>query len=231
MPALFLKYKAQTDDVKVVEYINQRIRELAKSVIRLHIQCYKWTLERGRYIKLWVRIVGKPIRDRKEILVTDKKFSLTSDKLKEAVSLQKPLICTKSPSGKRSSIDRIDEGFGLWELTSLQRAGLVGLSLKSRICRLEEQAGKSRCRVVSAFLKGPCFPIRFLGCFPQTGKKFFIKILFRAAGWLSSWAPAFSLGRDPGVSGSSPTSGSLHGASFSLYVSASLLLCLSWINK
>ena len=35
-------------------------------------------------------------------------------------------------------------------------------------------------------------------------------------GWLSNSASAFSLGRDPGVPGWSPTSGSLHGACFSL---------------
>ena len=35
-------------------------------------------------------------------------------------------------------------------------------------------------------------------------------------GWLSGLAPAFSSGCDPGDPGSSPTSGSLHGACFSL---------------
>ena len=35
-------------------------------------------------------------------------------------------------------------------------------------------------------------------------------------GWLSGFAPAFGPGRDPGVLGSSPTSGSWHGACFSL---------------
>ena len=35
-------------------------------------------------------------------------------------------------------------------------------------------------------------------------------------GWLSGFAPAFSPGHDPGVLGSSPTSGSLHGTCFSL---------------
>ena len=48
-----------------------------------------------------------------------------------------------------------------------------------------------------------------------------------APGWLSNWASAFSSGRDPGVLGSSPTSGSLHGACFSLC----LCVRLSWINK
>ena len=33
-------------------------------------------------------------------------------------------------------------------------------------------------------------------------------------GWLSSWAPAFTPRHDPGVLGSSPMSGSLHGACF-----------------
>ena len=42
-------------------------------------------------------------------------------------------------------------------------------------------------------------------------------------GGLSGWAAAFSSGCDPAVLGSSPTSGSLHGACFSLR----LCLCLS----
>ena len=42
-------------------------------------------------------------------------------------------------------------------------------------------------------------------------------------GWLSGFAPAFGPGRDPGVQGWSPASGSLHGACFSLC----LCLCLS----
>ena len=47
--------------------------------------------------------------------------------------------------------------------------------------------------------------------------------------WLSSLAPAFGPGHDSGVPGSSPTSGSLHGACFSLC----LCLCLSlslWVS-
>ena len=53
-------------------------------------------------------------------------------------------------------------------------------------------------------------------------------------GWLSGLAPAFGPGRDPGVPGSSPTSGSWHGACFSLCLCLCpppLSLCLSWINK
>ena len=42
-------------------------------------------------------------------------------------------------------------------------------------------------------------------------------------GWLSGLEPAFGPGRDPGVPGSSPTSGSWRGACFSLL----LCLCLS----
>ena len=42
-------------------------------------------------------------------------------------------------------------------------------------------------------------------------------------GWFSRLAPAFGPGRDPGVPGSSPVSGSRRGACFSL----SLCLCLS----
>ena len=54
-------------------------------------------------------------------------------------------------------------------------------------------------------------------------------------GWLSNWASAFGSGCDPRVPGSSPASGSLHGACFSsLFLCTlplSLSLCLSWINK
>ena len=42
-------------------------------------------------------------------------------------------------------------------------------------------------------------------------------------GWLSGLVPAFGPGHDPGVLGSSPASGSLHGACFSVC----LCLCLS----
>ena len=45
--------------------------------------------------------------------------------------------------------------------------------------------------------------------------------------WLSSLAPAFSPGHDPGVPGSSPALGSLHGACFSFScVSAPLPVCV-----
>ena len=52
-------------------------------------------------------------------------------------------------------------------------------------------------------------------------------------GWLSSLVPAFGLGRDPGVPGSSSTSGSLHGACFSLCLCLCLSPCVSHeqINK
>ncbi|XP_072647567.1 cotranscriptional regulator ARB2A isoform X21 [Canis lupus baileyi] len=52
-------------------------------------------------------------------------------------------------------------------------------------------------------------------------------------GWLSGLASAFCPGRDPGVLGSSPTSGSLHGACFSLclYLCLSLSLSLSLMNR
>ena len=50
-------------------------------------------------------------------------------------------------------------------------------------------------------------------------------------GWLSGWVSALGSGRDPGVLGSSPTSGSLHGAYFSFCLGLCLSLCLSWINK
>ena len=49
-----------------------------------------------------------------------------------------------------------------------------------------------------------------------------------APGWLSGWMSAFSPGHDPGVRGSSPTSGSLwEGASPSACVSASLSVSLT----
>ena len=48
-------------------------------------------------------------------------------------------------------------------------------------------------------------------------------------GWLSGLAPAFGPGRDPGVPGLSPTTGSLHGTCFSfcLCLCFSLFLCVS----
>ena len=59
----------------------------------------------------------------------------------------------------------------------------------------------------------------------------------RAARVAQRFSAAFSPGRDPGDSGLSPTSGSLHGACFSLCLclclSLTFALCvsLSWINK
>ena len=46
-------------------------------------------------------------------------------------------------------------------------------------------------------------------------------------GWLRGLVPSFGSGRDPGVLGSGPTSGSLHGACFYLCLSLLLSLCLS----
>ena len=46
-------------------------------------------------------------------------------------------------------------------------------------------------------------------------------------GWLSGWVSAFSSGRDPGVLGSSPTSGSLQGTCFSLCLCLCFFLCVS----
>ena len=51
-------------------------------------------------------------------------------------------------------------------------------------------------------------------------------LLMGISGWLSSLAPAFGPGRDPGVPGSNPTLGSLHGACFSLCLSLCLSLCV-----
>ena len=50
-------------------------------------------------------------------------------------------------------------------------------------------------------------------------------------GWLSGLVPAFSPGRDPGVPGLNPTSGSLHGTCFSLCLCLCLSLSMSIINK
>ena len=52
-------------------------------------------------------------------------------------------------------------------------------------------------------------------------------------GWLSGWASAFGSGRDPGVLGSSATSGFSPGASFSFCLCICLSLCVSHesINK
>ena len=52
-------------------------------------------------------------------------------------------------------------------------------------------------------------------------------LLLGIPGWLSSLAPAFHPGHDPGLSGSSPTSGSLQGACFSLCLCPYLSLCAS----
>ena len=61
----------------------------------------------------------------------------------------------------------------------------------------------------------------------EVGKNLVLKIQPGIPGWLSSLAPAFSPGRDSGIPGSSSASGSLHGASPSACVSASLTLCIS----
>ena len=50
-------------------------------------------------------------------------------------------------------------------------------------------------------------------------------------GWLRGWASAFGSGHDPGVLGSSPTWGSLHGACFSLCLCLCLSLSMSFMNK
>ena len=58
----------------------------------------------------------------------------------------------------------------------------------------------------------------------------FLKVAVQGIpGWLGSLAPAFGPGHDPGVPGSSPASGSRHGACFSLLLCLclSLSLCLS----
>ena len=56
---------------------------------------------------------------------------------------------------------------------------------------------------------------------------------FGASKGLSSWASAFSSGRDPGVLRLNPALGSLQGACFSLCLCLclSMCVCLSWINK
>ena len=58
-------------------------------------------------------------------------------------------------------------------------------------------------------------------------------VLSGIPGWLSGLAPAFGPGRDPGVPGSSPTSGSLQGARFSfrLCLCFSLSHSMSIMNK
>ena len=62
-----------------------------------------------------------------------------------------------------------------------------------------------------------------------------IKVLLQgysgAPGWLSGWVSPFGSGRDPGVLGSSPISGSPQGACFSFCLCfLPLSVCLSWIN-
>ena len=50
-------------------------------------------------------------------------------------------------------------------------------------------------------------------------------------GWLGGWASAFGSGRDPGVLGLSPTSGSPRGTRFSFCIYVSASLCVSLVNK
>ena len=57
------------------------------------------------------------------------------------------------------------------------------------------------------------------------------KIPLGQPGWLSGLAPDFSPGCDHGDPGSSPMSGSLHGACFSLCLCLCLSLSLSLMNK
>ena len=69
--------------------------------------------------------------------------------------------------------------------------------------------------------------------FLMKGTNFLIKWLSRAAGVAQRFSATFSPGGDTGDPRSSPTSGSLHGACFSLWLCLclSLSLCLSWLNK
>ena len=64
----------------------------------------------------------------------------------------------------------------------------------------------------------------------QGGRDPVVKLSYQRQGdpgWLSGLVPAFGSGHDPGVPGSSPTSGSLHGACFSLCLCLCLFLCVS----
>ena len=54
----------------------------------------------------------------------------------------------------------------------------------------------------------------------------FIKRTSGTARVVQQFSTAFSAGRDPGVPGSSPTSGSLHGACFSLCLCLCLCVCV-----
>ena len=57
---------------------------------------------------------------------------------------------------------------------------------------------------------------------------FYLKRFYLGApGWFSGWSSAFLSGCDPGVLGSSPTSGSLQGAYFSFCFCLCLSLCVS----
>ena len=58
-----------------------------------------------------------------------------------------------------------------------------------------------------------------------------LKYQGRAAPVAQRFSAAYSSGRDPGDLGSSPTSGSLHGACFSLWLCLCLSLSVSLINK
>ena len=58
----------------------------------------------------------------------------------------------------------------------------------------------------------------------QTYKALILRVMLGIPGWLSGLAPVSAPGHDPGVPGSSPTSGSLHGACVCLCLSLSMSL-------
>ena len=69
------------------------------------------------------------------------------------------------------------------------------------------------------------YPFLFLYVFcfiyPDSGLLYYVfykNKIIRTPGWLSGWVSAFYSGRDPRVLGSSPASGSLHGASLSVFL-------------
>ena len=71
-----------------------------------------------------------------------------------------------------------------------------------------------------------------LPCSRQHGADLILEIPGDGDPWVAvQFSTAFSLERDPGVLGSSPTPGSLHGACFSLCLGLCLSFSVSLMNK
>lgn len=161
-----------------VGYIKQLENLGCGKILSIHIYTFSGTSklyrDRKTNVKLWV-VIGRNTcsgLNWKVLGCWQNNLPLTSDN-GAFVSIQNPLHCTKSLLFRRSSSNRVGEGigscqFGLCGLSSVKWAGRAGGWKSSWILLF-----KSRGRVVSAFLKIPCFANKFLGCFPETGALIF----------------------------------------------------------